>query len=296
MARRFLILAERQTRSAAWAFPVRVLGLALLLLAAACADSSTTTLAPEPAATTSTETTSSAAPTTEPAATTSLAPAPTTTTLPPTTTTEAPSAADALVAFFAAAEELDALIAAAAEEFNAGFDADAGTLDPAAVDAIGKLSIGRIGELIPAGMDLDLETAVLVVYTDLESRVAALDGATRTVDPGVDPPVIGDLDYALICLSGGGESKARFADDLAAARQLATQSPPQPAVAPDSLEAGALALRLNAISLFNYGCDNCGGAVLEEAIPVDWEAHTVAGAGFEAEFDGTEWQIRINAC
>lgn len=291
MAPAFLVPPTRRTRCAC-----RLLALALLPLAAtACSDSGTTTLAPEPAATTPTETTSSVAPSTEAPTTTTLAPTTTTTTtLPPTTTTEAPTAADDLAPFFAAAEELDAQIAAAADEFNAGFDPDAGTIDPAAVDAIAELSTERIGGLIPAGMDLDLETALLVVYTDLQSRISALQGGAERVYVSPDGTV--DVEDSLFCLGLGSESKARFDGDLVAARTLADRSSPQAAVAPDSLEAGALALRLQVIGLFNYGCDSCGGAVLEEAIPVDWEAQTVAGAGFEAEFDGTEWQITINAC
>lgn len=297
MRGRISTLAEPQARSAVWKQNL-ILGPALLMLVTvACADSSTTTLAPEPVETTPTETTSSFPAVTDAAATTTLAPTTTTTTLPLTTTTEEPTAAGDLVAFFAAAEELDAEIAATADEFNADFDADAGTLDRAAAEAIAGLSTERIAGLIPAGMDLELETAVLAVYTDLESRIAALDGAARYVDLEVDPHVMLDVEYALQCLGGGGESKARFASDLAAARELAGQSAPSPAVAPDSSEAGILAVRLDAIFLFNYGCDSCGGAVYEEPLPVDWEGRTVGdGVGFEAEFDGTQWQIMINAC
>lgn len=271
----------------------------LLLVATACADGEIATVAPEQATTSPSEMTSPS--TTEPATTTTARPTTTTglttTTLPPTTTTEAPSALDDLAVFFAAAEELDTEIAAAADVFNAGFDADAATLDVAAVAAITELSAAPISELIPAGMESDLEYAVLTVYTDLESRIAALDGATRNLDLDVDPHVILDLESALNCLSGGGESKARFAGDLAAARALASTSPPLSTVAPDSSQAGILAVRLDAIHLFNYGCDSCGGAEYEEPLPVDWEGRTVGNTvGFEAAFDGTQWQITIFAC
>lgn len=271
-----------------------LLGLATLLLASACADSSTTTLAPEPAATTPTETISTAAPTTGPAATTSLAPAPTTT-RPPTTTTLAPTAADGLAEFFAAVEELDAEIAAAADAFNAGFDPDAGTVAPAAAKAIAALSSDPVAELIPAGMNIDLETAVLAVFADLDSRVAALQGAADRVFVLPDGTV--NVEDALFCLGLGSESKERFASDLAASRALADRLPAQPAVALDSPEAGILAVRLSAIVSMNIGCDSCGGVAYEEPIEVDWEGRTVFGSvGFEAEFDGTQWQIIIFAC
>ncbi|MEE8331883.1 MAG: hypothetical protein V3R84_08930 [Acidimicrobiia bacterium] len=276
--------------------------LATLSLMAACGDTATTTsaLAPLTTATTAVATTAGPA-TTQPAPTvTTTAPttaAPTTTTttpLPTTTTLAGPSAADDLAAFFTAAERLDVEISEAATLFNAGFDADAGTLSIAAQNAIAALSTAPITAVFPAGLDVDLETAVLAVYADLESRIAALDGGGRYLNfpPGVEP----DVEFTMLCLGLGSDSNARFDDDLAAARVLAALSP-RPTAADDSAEAGILAVRIETIRSMNWGCDSCGGVVITDPIPVDWEGQTVVdGVGFDSTFVGGSWDILIYAC
>lgn len=273
---------------------VSVLGL----LTAACADSANTTstrASVTPATTTPTTTTmaptttpSSMAPSTTPATT-----AATTTTIAPTTTTFAgPSAADDLAAFFVAAESLDARISAAAVIFNRGFDEAAGSVSAAAVDAIHALDVGSVSALIPAGLDLDLETAVLAVYADLDSRIAALDGGVRYLNQGGDS----DTEYTMVCLALGSDSNARFDNDLTAAKALALVTP-APTAAADSAEAGILAVRVETIRSMNWGCDSCGGVVLTDPIPVDWAGRTVVdGVGFDATFAGGEWEILIYAC
>jgi len=225
--------------------------------------------------TTAAETTTTTAPTTTAATTT-------TTTAPP------PSAADDLAAFFAAAEALDADIKEAAAAFNAGFDADAGTIDPSVGPIVGALDARPLGALIPAGLSLPLETAVLAVLTDLDSRIAALAGGVRYLD-------YPDKPGALDCLEGGGQAAARFPGDLAAARSLADGEAP-PSAAPDSEAAGILAVRLTAIHSMNWGCDSCGGLVYDGPIEVDWAGRTVAGVEFEATFSGGERDILIYAC
>ncbi len=254
--------------------------VAMLFLAGCGDDGGATTL---PASTT----TSEAATTTGAASTTTAA---TTTTAASTTTSvPAPTAADSLAAFFAAAEALDADIKAAAEAFNAGFDADAGTVDPAVEPIVEALDAAPLADLIPPGLSLELETAVLAVYTDLDSRVAALAGGTRYLG-------YPDLAGALDCFEWGGDAAARFAADLARARDLAQDEAP-PNAAADSEEAGILAVRLTAIHSMNWGCDSCGGLVYDAAIEVDWAGRTVAGGvEFEAEFTGGTWDILIYAC
>ena len=260
--------------------------LVLMLLAAGCGDDDvfgTSTTAPA--------STTGAASTTTGAETTTTAVGTTTTAAGTTTTTTAPpppSAADDLEAFFAAAEALDADIKEAAAAFNAGFDADAGTLDPAVEPIVEALEARPLGALIPAGLSLPLETAVLAAFTDLDSRIAALAGGTRYLGY---PDQAGALD----CLEGGGEAAARFPGDLAAARTLATREAP-PSAAPDSEAAGILAVRLAAIHSMNWGCDSCGGLVYDGPIEVDWAGRTVAGVEFEATFSGGRWDIVIYAC
>lgn len=278
---------------------VLIVGLVLTVLSgvAGCGDDASTAPGSDTTLTTATTTPTTTAAstttsTTEPPATT-LAPTTTTSTAAPTTTTTLevlPTAADSLAAFFAGAEHLDTQIKAAAAAFNAGFDDDAVTLDPSVPPVIDALDAGPLTAFVPAGMSLDLETAVLAVYADLDSRIAALQGGVRNIVWGPQ------LDWALDCLANGGRSADRFPRDLATARSLAMLEPP-PAAAPDSAVAGVLAVRLDVIGGMNWGCDSCGGVEIDAPIPVDWdERYVLDGVGFEANFIGGSWEIMIYAC
>lgn len=271
---------------------------AVFLVVAACGDDAAdpvqfvTTGAVTTAGTTAPPTTApttTAPPTTAPSTTappTTIPP----TTAPPTTvppTTAAPTAADALAAFFAAAADLDGRISDAAGLYNAQWDAGAGTLGAGARAAIDALDATTLKPLIPAGLSPDLEVAVLAVFADLDSRIAALDGGARYP---------GDEEFVRICLGLGGESADRFDSDLAAAQALALLEPP-PTAAPDSPTAGVLEVRLTGIQSMNWGCDGCGGVAYTAPMEVDWAGRTVAGVvEFDATFNGTAWEILIYAC
>ncbi|HSQ37097.1 MAG TPA: hypothetical protein VLS92_04295 [Acidimicrobiia bacterium] len=260
-----------------------------VLLAAACGDEADPFVTTQPDGTSSTEASTSVAPSTTAGTTTTEGV--TTTTAATTTNAPAPgpSAADVLAAFVAAAEALDADIRAAAVLFNEGFDADAGTLDPGVAPVVDALDAVPLGLLIPAGLSLELETAVLAVFTDLDGRISALAGGVR----GVDYP---DMEFVLGCLTGGGPAATRFPDDLARARELA-ELEAAPAAAADSAEAGILAVRLTAVHSMNWGCDSCGGLEYDAPIEVDWAGQMVAGGvEFEAAFEEGAWQIIIHAC
>lgn len=262
----------------------------LVLMTVACGEEAgpSSTTGPE---TTSTvvSTTSAGSTTSEPTTTTTSTEA-TTTTAATTTTGLAPSptAADTLAAFFDGAEQLDAGIRAAATVFNAGFDAGAGTLDPGVAPVVDALDAVPLGLLIPGGLSLDLETAVLAVYTDLDGRVSALAGGVRAVG-------YSELEWALDCLANGGPASTRFAADLARARELARLEPP-PTAAADSPEAGIVAVRLAAIHSMNWGCESCGGLEYDVPLPVDWAGRRVAGVEFEATYEAGAWQVVIWAC
>lgn len=261
--------------------------LAVMLLAACGGEGSFGTTQPGG----STSTTNPAPTTTAASTTTATAASTTTATSVPTTTSApapGPTAADALAEFFAAAEGLDAEIRAAAVLFNAGFDEDAGTLDPGVAPVVDALDAVPLGVLIPGGLSLDLETAVLRVFADLDGRVSALAGGVR---------ILGypDLEWAIDCLQGAGPAATRFPADLAAARALAAEEPP-PTAAPDSPEAGILAVRLAAIHSMNWGCESCGVLDYDAPLPVDWAGRTVAGVEFEATFTDGAWDVLIYAC
>jgi hypothetical protein len=211
-----------------------------------------------------------------------------------TTTTLGPSAANSLEDFFAAVVAADEDVSAAAQAYNAGFDEAEVTLTAEAKEVVMGLDIGNLGWAIPAGLSMDLETAVLTVYSDLVSRAAGLRGAAAYLPLESDPNEElnrANLEYARICLGHGHEANARFDADLAEAVRLAQSETPPPALAPDSAEAGVLAVRVASIDGANTCCDSCGGFIYTEAMPVDWEARE----WFDAEFVDGHWQIRLHA-
>lgn len=248
--------------------------LSVSLIFVGCGDDDTAFATSAGAATTA-AVDSTATPTTATAA-------PTTTAQPATSQPSAPvPAAEALDPFFAAAEELDQSIKAAADQFNATFDPDSGTVGAEATKVIFGLTAAPLKDLVSGGMDEGLEVAVLAVFADLDSRIAALMGG---VEYG------GDLD----CLGFGGESARRFPLDLAAARSMAVAAAPLTAAA-DSPEAGMVAARLTYIEGSNSCCGSCGGYAYEESIAIDWE-NRIFGPGFinapfVATFDGVSWQV-----
>ncbi len=262
-----------------------------VLAATACGDEASPfgSTRPDETSSTGASTTTEGTTTTEGSSTTagSTTIAGTTTTAETTTTTPAPSATDPLAAFFAAAEQLDADIRAAAVVFNAGFDADAGTLDPGVAPVVEALDAVPLGLLIPGGLSLGLETAVLRVFADLDGRIAALSGGMYFLD--WDPVA------AMECLTGAGPFANRFPADLADAREQAALEPP-PTAAADSQEAGSLAVRLAAIHSMNWGCESCGVLDYDAPLPVDWAGRTVSGVEFEASFNGVSWDVVIYAC
>jgi len=260
-----------------------------LLVLAACGDDDVAVPTPQQAPVSSS---------TVPISTTVTAASPTTSTrVPPATVTTtpmtatAPPASNALAGFFGSAADLDAAIVAAADLFNAAYDADAATVSAAAATAIDGLDATAVVLQIPPGLSPPLETAVLGVLADLQSRIAALEGAERLLNGDTS-----NVSYALVCLSNGGSSAGRFETDVNLAVRLAALEG-SPTAAPDSVPAGVLAVRVEAIRSMNFGCDSCGGIAYTDPLPVDWEGRTIVdGPEFEASFDGLSWQILIYAC
>jgi hypothetical protein len=275
-----------------WQLAVLVL---VVLVVASCGDGATTattepTVPPQTTQTTAPEPTF----TTEPATTEAPAPTATTTTMATSTTAAGPTAYDALAEFFAAAEAADAEIADVAERFNAGFDPEKGTLTTEAKTAVEDLSLDRLDWLIPAGLSEELETAALTVYSDLVSRAAAVNGGARYLAATPEPDKElreQNLEFTMTCLGNGHDANARFDDDLARAERLARSEAPPPEFAPDSDEAGILAVRAAGIDGANWCCDSCGGFIYTEPASVDWEGRT----GFDAEFVDGHWEIQLHA-
>ncbi len=270
--------------------PIAVV-LALMLAAALAvpgcgSDSADVAVEPAPTATAARpEPTAIPEPTVTPEPTATAEPAVT----PEPTATPELTAAAALAGFFEAADALDGRIKTAATVFNAGLDSDAVTLDPGVGPVVDALDALPLRALIPAGLSADLETAVLAVYADLDSRISALEGGVRNIQ------IEDNLQWGLDCLANGARSAARFPADLALAHRFADTEPP-PTALPDSEAAGNMAVRLEAIGWMNWCCQSCGGVEYDAAFPVDWAAQTVwDGVGFDATFTGDAWEITIHA-
>lgn len=271
-------------------YRVLVLALAGALVITACGDDdtdsavfgTTTGGSATTAASTSAPASSTTVTTTAPSSTA----APTSTTTAAAPTSSLPTAADSLATFFAAAVALDDQIADTAALFNSQWDPATATVGPETRAAIDALDPMALVPLVPGGLSPDLEVAVLAVFADLDSRVAALDGGARYP---------GDNTFALDCLGRGGESADRFDNDLEIARALALLEPPS-AAPPDSPDAGAVAVRMTAIHSMDWGCDSCGGVAYTTEFPVDWAGRTVLGVEFEATYTATGWDVLILAC
>jgi len=231
-----------------------------------------------------------------------------TTTTPGTTTTTPSSAASDLAPFFAAAAHEDAKLKVAATLVNRGIGKTAVTFDQATVDAVHGLDPKAVSATIPNGIEPGLKRAVLLVYSDIMSRRMAM---SRVGNVGTYP--MSDYGDLLTCLHNGSLAAARYPGDLAAARELAAQSPPVVSVPADSRSAEDLAVRLNEIDLQNSGCGSCGGYTPTELVPVtlysqptyyprghvnvDGTIGANGGVGFTARYNAaTGWTVQLIAC
>lgn len=207
-----------------------------------------------------------------------------------------PGAAEALAPFLSAAATMDGRLHAAAEAINgagppwdAVTDELAGTVqaaDPAAVAAA-----------IPAGLPHDLLESVVLVYSDLASRRAAMQSfayAGTVYEP---------TDVLLAELGNGHDAATRFEADLAAARSLAESSPPVAVAAPDSRAAAELLLLVQYVDKANVGCDSRGGGVVTELPVITWTSDrggTIGTPSMTIEFQATPgsggYQVEIMAC
>ena len=230
---------------------------------------------------------------------------------PPPSATWAASAADGLVPFFAAVAETDRLLRAAADAVNASFGADTITVSQATIDAVERSAPTAVATAIPAGLQPAVEPAVLLVYSDLVSRYAALSCLPRRTIPR------SELNPG--CFTQGHAAAIRLTADVDKARTLAAASPPVVAPAADSRAVAELLLRIAFIDKANLGCANTGGFLAIDAIRIDWNAEPppapdippteghigpcavlavdVCGIPFRATYNtGTGWTVSVEAC
>jgi len=247
-----------------------LVALMLVLAMNSCSGSGVVTSQTSEAPTIGIGSTSAATPTSTGPITTSVGTEPSgdlSTTTPPLSTTLAASAADDLVPFFAAVAETDRLLRAAADAVNAGFGADTVTVSQATIDAVEQSVPTAVATAIPAGLESAVEPAVLLVYSDLVSRYAALHG-----DSCLPRRTIPRSELNPRCFTQGHAAAIRLTADVEKARTLAAASQPVVAPAADSRTVAELLLRIAFIDKANQGCDQTGGFLAIDAIRIDWNA------------------------
>lgn len=216
-----------------------------------------------------------------------------------------PTALDDLAPFFAAAEAADARIREAASAINRGIGTSTVHIGRPAVEMIKASRPDAVAEAIPAGLEPDLQRAVLLVHSDLVARSAAFNWAWERASDTLsvtDPHVAHMLD----ALRQGSAIARRYPRDLAAARSLAGSSPPVRAVRADSRRAAELALHIAWIRLNNTGCGTSGGYVYTTPMPIVWKRimadigpfdGTIGSVRFGVNYGpGRGWQVELNAC
>ncbi len=227
----------------------------------------------------------------------------TSTTAPPT-----PSAATQLAAFFAAAEHADSQLHHAAVLINRDIGVKSMRFAPATIAAVRGIDLAPVASALPAGLPTGMLRDVLVVYGDLSSRSAALNGVRMYGSPGREL-LIGstEANSVLRGLRNGAPAAARFSGDLAAARTLAQQTPPVTIAAPDSRAALELALRIRSVGLRNTCAEQFGGYAPASLEPLVWQPVTgqhsshyhglIGGIEFTADYSaGHGWNIMLYAC
>jgi hypothetical protein len=221
-----------------------------------------------------------------------------------TTTTVGPSAADGLEPFFSAATSLDAQLHDAAEAIN-GAGPPWPEVPDSVVDAVTTADIVPVGRSIPAGLPPDLLRASVLVYSDLVSRRAAMQGFAYAGPVDYEPAEL------LLGLANGHAAAERFDGDLAAARSLAAATPPFEPAPLDARETAEVLLLVYYVDGANLGCGSRGGIVLTELPPIVWATEVVpdgtptgsvrdgsiGAVDFSADLqpDGT-WKVQLWAC
>lgn len=215
----------------------------------------------------------------------------------PTPTATQPSAVEDLAAFLSAAATMDGQLQDAAAAINA-----AGPpwtdVDPEVARLVNAAEIEPVARAIPNGLPPDLLQSVVLVYSDLASRRAAMGGFEHN-------PPSGWLGTLQSELGNGHAAAARFDTDLAATRALAAATPPIAAVPADSRLVAEKLLLIRLVDKDNF-CDARGGAVVTSLPeirwgPVPYEPRADGWIGrpempFTAEFRAGIWEVNILAC
>lgn len=238
-----------------------------------------------------------------PASTAPTAPAPTPSTAPtggsdtPATTQPGASASatEALEPFLTSAATMDGQLQAAAGLINGSGPQWTAVTDEVAA-AVEAADLTPVAEAIPPGLPDDLLGPVVLAYSDLASRRAAM---TSFASAGPVGPEGSDL---LAELGNGHAAAERFDADLAAVRSRAAASPPVAVAGPTTRAAAELLLLVQYVDEANMGCDSRGGVVVTELPPITWSGDDGGTIGsppirFQAALGASGgWTVQLIAC
>ncbi|RYV52285.1 hypothetical protein [Pengzhenrongella frigida] len=215
-----------------------------------------------------------------------------------------PTAAGDLAPFVDAARSADSRLREAAALINGAVRSTAVVVDARTVAAVQAAEPEQVAATIPPGMPEPLLRAVLLTYSDLVSRYAAI--SSFRIAAGTYPREEPSADEMIGCLANGSPAAARFDADLGAVATSAGETPPVGGVDPASLAAAELAVRLADIELRNVGCGSCGGYVSTTFVPIRWDdaapgltarSGLLGDVRFEAvQVSGGGWTAELNAC
>lgn len=214
--------------------------------------------------------------------------------------------------FFAAAAANDRAIAAVAARINAAIGPEWVNFSPSLWNAALATRPDAVKAAIPAGMPKPLERAVLLVYSDLVSRSAALTGG----DPCLQSQPIPRSELDPLCFKQGHEAKVKFRGDVAKAKAVARRYSKIVVAAPRSRAAASLAVKEAAIEVGNRGCVSAGGFRATKSFTVIWYPKPVylesggrydgdvhygrvtpgPGMQFRADWTNRGWDVGLNVC
>ncbi len=208
----------------------------------------------------------------------------TTATAASTTATTAPIRGE-LAAFLDLAEDVDASLGAVATRINATFPEPPDGLHGDLL-AVAE-SLEALRDALPGGLDTDVEAAAILVYSDLDARLAAL----AAMDP-LGELALTDPDELRACFANGSPAAREFVEDVTRLRELAVAPPVADAAAGGDLL--DLEVRLATVGALN-GAPRCGGFRATEVLAVDW----VDGEGDERDGrvvlpDGTQLAFDVD--
>ena len=214
-------------------------------------------------------------------------------------------AGEHLAGFFTQSQQMDVKLRHAAALINAGFVGHTVQVDRATIDAIREIQPWTLARTIPGGLDRDLQRSVLLVYSDLAARRAAMNGVIEYASGEPLPRDSVEGRHLLACLANGSRAAATFKEHLTAARTAASVATLTLA-APTSRQAAEAAIQARYIEKHNNGCDACGGYILRDLPPLTWKSTvehgdrfdgTVGGVLFQARYQAAQgWTVSLNAC